>query len=71
MDFFNGNITVFYADDFTPMIMHSVSNRTRDNFMAQNIYAQIFNSNKKQWSSERRIIIDGTIKKKPSGTKLK
>ena len=34
--------------------------------MAQNINAQIFNLNKKQWSSERRIIMDGTIKKKPT-----
>ena len=67
----NGNITVFYADDFTPMIMNSISKRTRDNFKAQNIYAQIFNLNKKKWSSERRIIMDGTIKKKPIGTLLK
>ena len=53
------------------MIMNSISKRTRDNFKAQNIYAQIFNLNKKHWSSERRIIMDGTIKKKPTGTLLK
>ena len=43
----NGNITVFYADDFTVMINKSISNKTEDNYRAQNIYAQIFDVNKK------------------------
>jgi len=67
----NGNITVFYADDFTVMINKSISNKTEDNYRAQNIYAQILDINKKKWSSERRIVMDGTIKRKPTGSEIK
>ena len=49
----NGDITVFYADDFTIMINKSISNKTEDNYRAQNIYTQILDINKKKWSSER------------------
>ena len=67
----NGDITVFYADDFTIMINKSISNKTEDNYRAQNIYAQILDINKKKWSSERRIIMDGTTKRKPTGSEIK
>lgn len=67
----NGDITVFYADDFTVMVNKSISNKTEENYRAQNIYAQIFNFNEKKWSSERRIIMDGTIKRKPRGSEIK
>ena len=67
----NGDITVFYADDFTIMVNKSISNKTEDNYRAQNIYAQILDINKKIWSSERRIIMDGTKKRKPKGSKIK
>ena len=67
----NGDITVFYADDFTVMVNKSISNKTEENYRAQNIYAQIFDIKKKKWSSNRRIIIDGTIKRKPKGSKIK
>ena len=66
----NGNITVFYADDFTIMVNQSISNKTEDNYPAQNIYAQTFDFDKKRWNSERRIVMDGTIKRKPTGTKI-
>jgi hypothetical protein len=66
----NGNITVFYADDFTIMINQSISNKTEDNYRAQSIYAQIFDIDKKKWNSERRIVIDGTIKRKPTGSEI-
>lgn len=67
----NGNITVFYADDFTIMINQSISNKTEDNYRAQSIYAQIFDIDKKKWNSERRIVMDGTIKRKPTGSEIK
>ena len=67
----NGDITVFYADDFTIMVNKSISNKTEDNYRAQNIYAQILDINKKKWSSERRIVMDGTKKRKPKGSKIK
>ena len=66
----NGNITVFYADDFTIMVNQSISNKTEDNYRAQNIYAQTFDFDKKRWNSERRIVMDGTIKRKPTGAKI-
>ena len=66
----NGNITVFYADDFTVMVNKSISNKTEDNYRAQNIYSQIFDINENKWSSERRIVMDGTIKRKPKGSEI-
>jgi len=66
----NGDITVFYADDFTIMVNKSISNKTEDNYRAQNIYAQILDLNNKKWSSERRIVMDGTIKRKPTGSEI-
>ena len=67
----NGDITVFYADDFTVMVNKSIGNKTEENYRAQNIYAQILDLNKKKWSSERRIVMDGTKKRKPTGSKIK
>ena len=67
----NGDITVFYADDFTIMVNKSISNKTEDNYRAQNIYAQILDINNKKWSSERRIVMDGTKKRKPTGSEIK
>ena len=66
----NGNITVFYADDFTIMVNQSISYKTEENYRAQNIYAQIFDINENKWSSERRIVMDGTIKRKPKGSEI-
>ena len=67
----NGDIIVFYANDFTIMINKSISSKTEENYRAQNIYAQIFNVNKNKWSFERRIVMDGTIKRKPKGSQIK
>ena len=67
----NNNITVFYADDFTIMLMKTISNKTEDNYRAQTIYSQILDINSQKWLSERRIIIDGTLKKKPTGSEIK
>lgn len=67
----NGDITVFYADDFTIMVNKSISNKTEDNYRAQNIYAQILDIRNKKWSSERRIVMDGTTKRKPTGSEIK
>lgn len=67
----NDNITVFYADDFTTMAKQSISDKVEDNYRAQNIYSQIFDTKEKKWLSERRIILDGTIKRKPTGSEIK
>ena len=67
----NGDITVFYADDFTIMVNKSISNKTEDNYRAQNIYAQILDIKNRKWYSERRIVMDGTKKRKPTGSEIK
>ena len=66
----NGNITVFYADDFTIMVNQSISSKIEENYRAQNIYAQIFDINEKKWSPQRRIVMDGTIKRRPKGSEI-
>ena len=70
VEMINNQITVFYSDDFTPVLMKAISNRTRDNYKTQNIYTQIFDISSKKWSSERKIILDGTTKKSPTGSGL-
>ena len=41
VEIINNEITVFYADDFTTMILEAINNNTTDNYRAQNIYSQI------------------------------
>ena len=54
----NSDITVFYPDDFTIMANKFISNKTKENYRAQNIYVQAFDINEKKWSSKRRIVMD-------------
>ena len=71
VEMINNKITVFYADDFTTMILEVVNKNPQDNYKTQNIYSQTFNIETKTWSNERNLIIDGTIKKSPTGSGLK
>ena len=66
----NNKITIFYADDFTPMINNSINDKPSYNFMVKNIYSQIFNFINQTWSEERNIIMDGSVKKSPTGSRL-
>ena len=66
----NSEISVFYADDFTPMINHTISDDPYYNYMVQNIYTQTYDMDKKKWSEERTLIMDGSIKKSPTGSGL-
>jgi len=43
----NNEIKLFYADDFTPMINHTISDNPYFNYMVQNIYTQTYNLKKK------------------------
>ena len=70
VEIINNEITVFYADDFTTMILEVINNNPTDNYRAQNIYSQIFNINSKKWEIERKLIMDGTKKKSPSKSGL-
>ena len=42
----NNEISVFYADDFTPMINHTINNNPNFNYMVRNIYTQTYNIKK-------------------------
>ena len=66
----NNEITVFYADDFTPMINHTINNKPYYNYMVQNIYTQIYDMKNQKWSQSRNLIMDGSIKKSPTGSGL-
>jgi len=66
----NNEIKVFYADDFTPMINHTISDDPYYNYMVQNIYTQTYNIKEQKWSNERTLIMDGSIKKSPTGSGL-
>ena len=66
----NNKITVFYADDFTPMINHTIGDEPFYNFMVRNIYSQEFDQDNLKWSEERKIVIDGSIKKSPTDSGL-
>lgn len=59
----NNKITVFYADDFTPMLNHTINDNPYYNYMVQNIYTQTYNIETQKWSKERKLIMDGSIKK--------
>ena len=66
----NNEIKVFYADDFTPMVNHTINDDPHYNYMVQNIYTQTYNIKKKKWSNERTLIMDGSLKKSPTGSGL-
>ena len=66
----NNEIKVFYADDFTPMVNHTINNDPYYNYMVQNIYTQTYDIKEQKWSDERTIIMDGSIKKSPTGSGL-
>lgn len=66
----NNKITVFYADDFTPMLNHTINDNPYYNYMVQNIYTQTYNIETQKWSKERKLIMDGSIKKTPTNSGL-
>lgn len=66
----NNKITVFYADDFTPMINKTINDDPFYNFMVKNIYSQVFELNNQIWSEERNLVVDGSTKKSPTNSGL-
>ena len=66
----NNEIKVFYADDFTPIVNHTINDDPYYNYMVQNIYTQTYNIKEQKWSNERTLIMDGSIKKSPTGSGL-
>ena len=66
----NNEISVFYADDFTPMLNHTINDDPYYNYMVQNIYIQTYDIESQKWSEDRTLIMDGSIKKSPTGSGL-
>ena len=66
----NNEISVFYADDFTPMVNHTINDDPYYNYMVQNIYTQTYDIRNQKWSAERILIMDGSKKKSPTGSGL-
>ena len=66
----NNQISVFYADDFTPMVNHTINDDPYYNYMVQNIYTQTYDIKNQKWSEERTLIMDGSILKSPTGSGL-
>ena len=66
----NNEIKVFYADDFTPMVNHTINDDPYYNYMVQNIYTQTYDIKEQKWSNERTLIMNGGIKKSPTGSGL-
>ena len=64
VQFFNNKITVIYADDFTPMLL-LLNGSIKESKKEQSIYSQTFDIKRKKWSTKRKIIINGFIKKSP------
>ena len=66
---FNNTITVIYADDFTPMLL-LLSGSIKDSRKEQSIYSHTFDLTRKKWSSKRKLLMNGYIKKSPTKSGL-
>ena len=64
VQYFNNKITVIYADDFTPMLL-LLNGSVKESRKEQSIYSQTFDLNRKKWSTKRKLIMNGYIKKCP------
>ena len=52
------------------MINHTISDDPYFNYKVQNIYTQTYNLEKNIWLDERTLIMDGAMKKSPTGSGL-
>ena len=69
VQYFNNTITVIYADDFTPMLL-LLSGSIKDSRKEQSIYSHTFDLTRKKWSSKRKLLMNGYIKKSPTKSGL-
>ena len=69
VSYINNTITVISADDFTPKILLLQKSVFKSRKL-QSIYAQEFDIENKKWIKERRIIMNGYIRKGPTGSGL-
>ena len=69
VQYFNNRITVIYADDFTPMLL-LLTGSIKESRKEQSIYSQTFDIVKNKWSTKRKLIMNGYIKKSPTKSGL-
>ena len=69
VQYFNNTITVIYADDFTPMLL-LLSGSIKDSRKEQSIYSHTYDLIRKKWSSKRKLLMNGYIKKSPTKSGL-
>ena len=70
VDFINNVPTVMYADDFTPMLIKAKGASVSLNYATQYLMSQTYDMETMKWSTERKIIMDGTKDKSPTGSGL-
>ena len=70
VQYFNNKITVIYADDFTPMLL-LLTGSIKESRKEQSIYSHTYDITKKKWSTKRKLIMNGYIKKSPTKSGLK
>ena len=68
--YLNNKITLIYADDFTPAISNIMGKNYEDDVKVQSIYSVTFNMKTYKWSNERKILMNGYIKKTPTNSSL-
>ena len=69
VQYFNNKITVIYADDFTPMLL-LLTGSIKESRKEQSIYSHTYDMVKKKWSTKRKLIMNGYIKKSPTKSGL-
>ena len=69
VQYFNNTITIIYADDFTPMLL-LLSGSIKDSRKEQSIYSHKYDLSTKKWSSKRKLLMNGYIKKSPTKSGL-
>lgn len=63
--------TVMYADDFTPGLLKPMGASISLNYKTQYLVTQTYDMDTNSWSQERKIIMDGSKNKSPTGSDLK
>ena len=62
--------TVMYADDFTPGLLKPMGASISLNYKTQYLMTQTYDMETNSWSQERKIIMDGSKAKSPTGSGL-
>ena len=70
VSYINNKITLIYTDDFTPTLLDLMGERNINNIRVQSIYNVTFDLKIKKWPKERKLLMNGYIKKSPTNSGL-